>query len=126
MGRTSTRTEEMQKYMPVTLYDSNNNPVVVEDISAWCKQNGFIPARFYNLLVTRDTQYATYSAYGYTLVPDKNQRSETFVLTDPDNNEIVVENLGAWCKERGYDKSTFYKLVRGFRKSAYGYTSREI
>lgn len=126
MGRTSSRTEYIKQQMPVTLYDVNNNPVVITDLTAWCKEKGFTTTRFYNLLFTTDERYATYSAYGYTAVPNKSLRSETFVLLDKSGNEVVVENLGQWCKQQGYDKSTFYKLVRGLRNSAYGYTTTMI
>jgi len=35
---------------------------------------------------------------------------------------ITVENIVDWAKDKGYDYSLIYKMIRGTRKSAYGWT----
>jgi len=103
--------------MPVKLYDPENKPVVVDDLVSWCKERGYSTSRFYDLFVGHGLM-----AYGYTIVPCKNLRCKSYTLVDPFGEQVEVENLTAWCKENGFDKSTFYKLVKGQRKSVNGYT----
>jgi len=52
----------------------------------------------------------------------ENLPQKSYTLIDPTGKQVKVENLTVWCEENGFDKSTFYKLVKGQRKSVKGYT----
>jgi len=51
------------------------------------------------------------------------QRAVSYTLCK-DGVCIQVDNIADWCKEKGYDYGLVYKMIRGVRKSAYGWTHK--
>jgi hypothetical protein len=50
---------------------------------------------------------------------------QKYIVTEPDGTEVIVENITAYCRERGdVNQSNLVKVARGKVKQAKGYTAR--
>lgn len=55
-----------------------------------------------------------------------NAGATRYILTDPEGNDYVVDNLTVFCKDRGLTRENIRKVARGVRKHAKGWTAKIV
>ena len=103
--------------IPCNVY-LNGHLLHIDNLLDYCIKNDLNPKYFKELIGGKRSHYLGYTMDG--LKRKHHNHRYKWILTKNGRN-FIVDNIGALCKENGYNDGPFYALVSGKAKSAYGY-----
>lgn len=107
------------KQTPFTIYSITGQTVVVESVSAFCKEHGLNRQGVYSLL---SGKLKTYN--GWSISP--NITESIIKMIGPDGQTDTIQgNAKAFANKHGLDSANLYRLLRGDCKSVQGWRVSE-